>query len=124
MEKKQIHNKCKVILPIRVGKKVKFSNEQNQLCESKVCSIDKVTVSNDTLFITFSTRNSIYSNCAAKISDQGITHELYPGLYVSMGGADRVILNILYEVNQHGIIAGTNDKKWIFGEFSNPQSKV
>lgn len=46
------------------------------------------------------------------------------GTLISMGGTDRAVLNILYEINQQGIIAGTNDKKWIFGEFSNPQSKV
>ena len=123
MEKKH-KSATTVALPIRVGERVKFYNDQNQLCESRICSIDKIRINYNALFITFSTRNSIYTNVKAEIPNQGIVQEMSSGTLISMGGTDRAVLNILYEINQQGIIAGTNDKKWIFGEFSNPQSKV
>lgn len=103
-------------LPIRIGEKVRFKNEQGQLCESIPTSIDSITINNDRMQLTFSTKNSIYTNIEISTETTGIYQSLMPGSEISLGGNDYQKIATIYEVNEKGIIVASDNKIWLFTE--------
>ncbi len=103
-------------LPIRIGEKVRFRNEQGQLCESIPISIDSITINNDRMRLTFSTKNSIYTNVEIPTEKTGINQSLMPGCEISLGGNDYQKIATIYEVNERGIIIASDRRIWLFTE--------
>lgn len=103
-------------LPIRIGEKVRFRNEQGQLCETVPTSIDSITINNDRMQLTFSTKNSIYADIEIPTEMTGIYQSLKPGSEISLGGNDYQKIATIYEVNERGVIVASDNRIWLFTE--------
>jgi hypothetical protein len=108
----------KIILPIRVGETVYFINENGETCKSVPRMINKVAYNEGYLYITFTTKNSIYENLPVKVvpSKNFINGQVIKaGEVIPLDDDTYNTIKSIYEVNSKGIIVATDDNKWLIG---------
>jgi hypothetical protein len=108
----------KIILPIRLGEPVYFINENGETCKSVPRIINKVVYNEGYLYITFTTKNSIYEDLPVKVVPSKTFFNgqiLKSGEVIPLDDDSFNTIKNIYEVNSKGIIITTDDNKWFRG---------
>lgn len=121
MENTRVNKTANLLyLPIRQGEKVRFINTDGNLCETRVMTIIRSRLLNDMLYITFASKNSIYTDVPVSVSPTGIEQDITRGNDISLGGNDREKVEEIYEVNNGGIIVRTDSRHFRFADVPSP----